>query len=974
MGSIGKYRPFQGLQGSPPVASGLITPLDGLAIIDSLLFYHRCDASISRLSAEVKTTQESIQNLAKEQKSSNADVECKIKHIEIQISRVLGKIEQSVAQQEAKIKANQEDSSHQLHLLEDKLEGVSEDLKGQSVSVQNSLEKEQERAVTECLTKIEQLSLVIKEQTDKNDKIVEERYGQLSMKLDKIEEVQKMNLGSHRVKHAEEKENDRINKIEKEIWKEIQDMRAETNAGTPYAVVGRNNVEGTDTSEPYSVVRLAPESCSQEKGDGMNPEWAEPYSVKIKYRNKLLGEHDIPLTCIEQVVTVNDTKRKQKVLGSNQKLKFNPTELIIYCKDFRIVRFRFDEAGPESAKKVCLAIAHYSQPADPQLLFGFEYVGKRYYNPAGDKVNGVDPGGGGDGGGGGVDGVQTPLFDRSSDWDREIKRTGGSEWRVCSINESYVISLRICNAITRSHPQRSDVYKSDLDKSLPTIQDVQAAFVQLKHICVIDPFEESDEKWLSSMESTHWLEYVRICNAITRSHPQRSDVYKSDLDKSLPTIQDVQAAFVRLKHICVIDPFEESDEKWLSSMESTHWLEYVRSFLKHSAELVYMLDGKHVSVILQEEEDRDLNCVISSLVQVMLDPHFRSIAGFQSLVQKEWVMAGYRFLDRCNHLKKSDKVESPLFLLFLDCVWQLLDQYPAAFEFTETYLTVLSDSLWIPVFSTFLFNCPQQRAEHSREFARSKNIHLGDEKVLQFPSVWDWSQQFTAKDQALFNNPLYVGKSATCVQNGAVKTFKRTKKNYSSTLRGMPSLRNGLLSEQELIPRRNSLVLRLKPEFSLLKEPQESPSDQYIREWFSKPADLQGLILPQLLSSHIKVWKLCFLRWIPEAQINNGGYITAFHKVSVLADEIEMLQNRLRQYKGTPSTPGGSPETERCKMYFRASNLSDTSPTPEYLTSSFPFSPVGNLCRRSILGTPLSKFLSGAKIWISTETLANETL
>lgn len=50
--------------------------------------------------------------------------------------------------------------------------------------------------------------------------------------------------------------------------------------------------------------------------------------------------------------TVNDTKRKQKVLGPNQKLKFNPTELIIYCKDFRIVRFRFDEAGPESAKKV----------------------------------------------------------------------------------------------------------------------------------------------------------------------------------------------------------------------------------------------------------------------------------------------------------------------------------------------------------------------------------------------------------------------------------------------------------------------------------------------------------------------------------------------------------------------------------------------------------------------------------------------
>ncbi|XP_041083040.1 protein FAM81A-like [Polyodon spathula] len=222
----------------------------------------RCDASISILSAEVKSTQENIQNLAKEHKRSKADVECKIEHIEIQISRVLGKTEQSVAQQEAKIKAIQGDSSHQLHLLEAKLEGASEGLKSQLVSIQNSLEKEQERAVTACLTKIGQLSLVIKEQTvrmparngikisfdpntlgglllttvsfvceDKNAKIVEERCGQLSMKLDKIEEVQKTNLGSHRVKHAEEKENDRINKIEKKIWKEIQDMRAETNAG-----------------------------------------------------------------------------------------------------------------------------------------------------------------------------------------------------------------------------------------------------------------------------------------------------------------------------------------------------------------------------------------------------------------------------------------------------------------------------------------------------------------------------------------------------------------------------------------------------------------------------------------------------------------------------------------------------------------------------------------------------------------------
>ncbi|KAI1904342.1 hypothetical protein AGOR_G00004670 [Albula goreensis] len=680
---------------------------------------------------------------------------------------------------------------------------------------------------------------------------------------------------------------------------------------------------------------------------------------KFQYRSRLLGEHDVPLACVEQVVTVNDAKGKQKVLGSNQKLKFNPTELIVYCKDFRIVRFRFEEAGPESAKKVCLAIAHYCQPADPQLLFGFEYVGKRYYGSAGDRVNGVDRTGS----------LQTPLFDRPSEWDREIKRTGASEWRVCSINEGY--------AVSPSLPEYFVVPVSLADQDLKQYSGFFTA-QRVPLWCWNHPNGSALVRMASIKDPAQQRKLdQRICNGITKSHPKRGDVLKSDLDKTLPNIQDIQAAFVRLRQICVIEPFEESEEKWLSSIDSSRWLEYVRAFLKHSAEVVYMLEGKRASVILQEDEDRDLNCVVSSLVQLMLDPHFRSLSGFQSLVQKEWVMAGHRFLDRCNHLKKNDKEECPLFLLFLDCVWQLMNQYPAAFEFTETYLTVLSDSMWLPVFSTFLFNCPQQHAEHIREFAQSKNIPLGEEKALRFPPVWDWSQQFTLKDQALFNSPLYVGKGATCVQNGAVKTFRRTKKNYSATLRGMPSLRNGMLGDFDSLPRRNSLVLRLRPDFSQMREAVESPSERFFRDWFSRPPDLQGLLLPQLLPSHLKLWRLYFLRWVPEAQISQGGPITAFHKLSMLADEIETLQNQLRHYKGstpasTPSAP--TPQPEQRRMYFKASSPHDPSSPPEYLTSTFPFSPVGNLCRRSILGTPLSKFLNGAKIWLSTETLANETV
>ncbi|KAJ1180889.1 hypothetical protein NDU88_006100 [Pleurodeles waltl] len=522
---------------------------------------------------------------------------------------------------------------------------------------------------------------------------------------------------------------------------------------------------------------------------------------KFHYKNLLLGEHDVPLTCIEQIVVVNDTKRKQKILASNHKLKFNPTELIIYCKDFRIVRFRFDEAGPESAKKVCLALAHYSQPTDIQLLFAFEYVGKSYHNPA-DKTNGIDPGGG----------PKTSLFETYSDWDREIRRTDASEWRVCSVNEGYMISTCL--------PEYFVVPSSLADTDL---KQYSHSFVgrRMPVWCWNHPNGNALVRMASIKDLLQQRKVdQRICNAITRSHPQRSDVYKSDLDKNLPTIQEIQAAFVKLKHLCVIEPFDETEEKWLSLLENARWLEYVRTFLRHSAELVYMLENKHLSVALQEEEGRDLSCIVASLIQVMLDPYFRTIIGFQSLIQKEWVVAGYPFLDRSNHLKRSDK-ESPLFVLFLDCIWQLLDQYPAAFQFTETYLTVLYDSTRISLFGTFLFNCPHERVKQSTEFAIGKNIQLGDEKGLKFPSVWDWSLQFTAADRALFNNPLYVGKSVTPVQNGSVKSFKRTKKHYSSTLRGMPpAFKNGLISDQEFLPRRNSLILKLKPEFLLQNDTQ----------------------------------------------------------------------------------------------------------------------------------------------------------
>ena len=54
-----------------------------------------------------------------------------------------------------------------------------------------------------------------------------------------------------------------------------------------------------------------------------------------------------------------------------------------------------------------------------------------------------------------------------------------------------------------------------------------------------------------------------------------------------------------------------------------------------------------------------------------MDPHFRTINGFQSLVQKEWVTLGHAFTKRFGRVSEYENQQSPLFQLFLDCVWQV---------------------------------------------------------------------------------------------------------------------------------------------------------------------------------------------------------------------------------------------------------------------------------------------------------------
>lgn len=68
------------------------------------------------------------------------------------------------------------------------------------------------------------------------------------------------------------------------------------------------------------------------------------------------------------------------------------------------------------------------------------------------------------------------------------------------------------------------------------------------------------------------------------------------------------------------------------------------------------------TLFLIEHEARDLSCVLSSLVQLMLDPFYHTTQNFQILIQKEWIALGHPFTERHRLISGIESEEVSLIL------------------------------------------------------------------------------------------------------------------------------------------------------------------------------------------------------------------------------------------------------------------------------------------------------------------------
>jgi small GTP-binding protein len=160
------------------------------------------------------------------------------------------------------------------------------------------------------------------------------------------------------------------------------------------------------------------------------------------------------------------------------------------------------------------------------------------------------------------------------------------------------------------------------------------------------------------------------------------------------------------------------------------------------------------SVLIEGSDAIDVEHIVSTVL-LLVDPYYRTVEGFQVLVEKEWLRVGHEFLrfaakPSSKSTYTNDEI-SPLFLMFVDGVWQLLYNYPRHFEFSESLLLFLLDSIYSGEYGTWLCSSDKQRAD--------------SRIALSTPSVWT---KISAMPRATFDNSYASGggASTTAAANG----------------------------------------------------------------------------------------------------------------------------------------------------------------------------------------------------------------
>lgn len=305
----------------------------------------------------------------------------------------------------------------------------------------------------------------------------------------------------------------------------------------------------------------------------------------------------------------------------------------------------------------------------------------------------------------------------------------------------------------------------------------------------------------------------------------------------IQNIHVIKKSFIRLMNLCM--ETGGVNEKWLSRLEATGWLVHIRSILIASCAVADVLENEMCPVLAHCSDGWDRTSQVTALAQIMLDPYFRTIKGFAVLLDKEWVTIGHRFHIRVGHqsLDFFEDQRGPIFLQFLDCVFQIVSQYPNSFEFTEYLLVYIADALYSLRFGTFL-------GENVKEREQTLDAHK------RTASIWT----FILESLITVQSDMSSGNSSS------------SPKQFS------PNNKDGITWDRFV-------------SFS------EAIGPHLVNEFY-RPQQAPTVIIPNTSQSALRFWHSYFLRYCSSSQSGDmGGGESASEELAALRESIKKKQN-----------------------------------------------------------------------------------
>ncbi|XP_069780664.1 myotubularin-related protein 7b isoform X2 [Narcine bancroftii] len=203
----------------------------------------------------------------------------------------------------------------------------------------------------------------------------------------------------------------------------------------------------------------------------------------------------------------------------------------------------------------------------------------------------------------------------------------------------------------------------------------------------------------------------------------------------IENIHVMRNSLQKLLDVCELRSPSMSDFLW--GLENSGWLKHIKAIMDAGIFIAKAVAEDAASVLVHCSDGWDRTAQVCSIASLLLDPFYRTLKGFMVLVEKDWVSFGHKFNHRCSHLDGDPREVSPVIDQFFDCVWQLMEQFPCAFEFNERFLVHIHHHVYSCQFGNFICNSVKE----------SKELRIQEKTHSLWAHLW--------KSCADYKNPLY---------------------------------------------------------------------------------------------------------------------------------------------------------------------------------------------------------------------------